>query len=413
VAANTTANGSYTMRWDAIITGAQCEGYFCFINRAREAVGVTNLPLHGTGWASLPPDFYPIQLSEANYTTDWKHWPATAMDAFLQSNSIAYPITFSATTDRNQTCYPTQKESCTGGCMLHEMSNVSDSYYRAFANTIAAAAVASPNGHNATPGTMMYFHPYIDTERDAAKKYPDSLAVDQDGVQQVYTRCALGTDRPLFVPTHTNSYGKLLKGYVPLTMDKYKLGGIYHDEFGGSAWAYTYNLWDNHSAVLDPVTKSITALPGNLKLLSRDWELGMMNDIKRRGGVLFMNGHPATDAWRHARFSVNLARWTHLYTPMQFTRNGATVFPDDDPKYNKSCVPFMHSNGWAEENPCRCIGRNILDQLDFGVLPFLYDGLFPAEKGGTVPGNSTERPNVLARIFPIIVAEIGAGIHER
>ena len=53
----------------------------------------------------------------------------------------------------------------------------------------------------------------------------------------------------------------------------------------------------------------------------REWELGMMNDIKRRGGVLFMNGHPATDAWRHARFSFNMVedtqahwgRWTHLY----------------------------------------------------------------------------------------------------
>lgn len=266
---------------------------------------------------------------------------------------------------------------------------------------------------------MMYFHPYIDTETNASKKYPDSLAVDQNGVQQVYARCALGTDRPLFIPTDTNSYGKVLNGYVPLTMDKYKMGGIYHDEFGGSAWAYTYNIWDNHSAVLDPVSKAITRLPGNLKLLSREWELGMMDDIKRRGGVLFMNGHPATDAWRHARFSVNLventnahwARWTHLYTPMQFTRNGATVFPDGDPKYNKSCVPFMHSNGWAEENPCRCIGRNILDQLDFGVLPFLYDGMFPAAKGGTIPGSAgSNRPNVLAKIFPIIVDEIGAGI---
>ena len=95
---------------------------------------------------------------------------------------------------------------------------------------------------------------------------------------------------------------------------------------------------------------------------------------------------------------------------MQFTRNGATVFPDGDPKYNKSCVPFMHSNGWAEENPCRCVGRNILDQLDFGVLPFLYDGMFPAEKGATIPGTGSKRPNVLAKIFPITVDEIGAGI---
>jgi hypothetical protein len=74
----------------------------------------------------------------------------------------------------------------------------------------------------------------------------------------------------------------------------------------------------------------------------------------------------------------------------------------------------VHSNGWAESNPCRCVGRNILDQLDFGVLPFLYDGMFPAPTSDTVPGSKGtglgQRPNVLKTIFPIIVSEIGAGI---
>jgi hypothetical protein len=55
---------------------------------------------------------------------------------------------------------------------------------------------------------MIYFHPYLDTELDAARKYPDSMAVDPKGTQQVYRRCAAGTDRPLFIPTLTNSYGK-------------------------------------------------------------------------------------------------------------------------------------------------------------------------------------------------------------
>jgi hypothetical protein len=345
VAANATGGG-YTMRWDAIFTDDQCDGYFCFINRAREAVGVTDMLLPGTGWMSLPPDWYPSQLTQANYTADWWQWPAASMDAFLQANSNAYPVAFVATTDRNMTCNPEQRQFCYGGCMLNELSPASDTYFERFASSIANAAAASPNGFNATRGTMMYFHPYIDTETDAASKYPDSLAVDQRGAQQVYRRCAAGTDRPLFVPTHTNSYGKMLNGYVPLAMDRYKLGGIYHDEFGGSSWAYTYNLWDNHSAVLDPVNKSILALPGNLKLLSREWELGMMNDIQKRGGVLFMNGQPATDAWRHARFSYNLvedtnahwARWTHLYTPLQFTRNGPSVFHDGDPKCEFSVI---------------------------------------------------------------------------
>jgi hypothetical protein len=50
------------------------------------------------------------------------------------------------------------------------------------------------------------------------------------------------------------------------------------------AWAYTFNQWDNHSAVIDPITKAVTALPGNIKLLSHEWELAMMNDIRQRDG---------------------------------------------------------------------------------------------------------------------------------
>lgn len=63
-------------------------------------------------------------------------------------------------------------------------------------------------------------------------------------------------------------YGRMLKAYVPKVMDDYKMGGVYHDEFGGSSWAYTFAQWDNHSAVLEPRTKAVDATPGNLKLLS-------------------------------------------------------------------------------------------------------------------------------------------------
>ena len=38
--------------------GGGCNGYFCFINRAREAVGSTALMIPGTGWMSLPPKWY-------------------------------------------------------------------------------------------------------------------------------------------------------------------------------------------------------------------------------------------------------------------------------------------------------------------------------------------------------------------
>ena len=82
------------------------------------------------------------------------------MDTFLQHNSIHYPIGFVAMTQRNQTCEPAELEFCYGGCFLHELPAASDQYFRDFGARIAAAAEASGGRWNATPGTMIYFHPY-------------------------------------------------------------------------------------------------------------------------------------------------------------------------------------------------------------------------------------------------------------
>ena len=56
-AAKTAAPGD-----DDATGGGGCSGYFCFINRAREAVGSTALVIPGTGWMSLPPKWYTISL---------------------------------------------------------------------------------------------------------------------------------------------------------------------------------------------------------------------------------------------------------------------------------------------------------------------------------------------------------------
>ena len=42
----------------------------------------------------------------------------------------------------------------------------------------------------------------------------------------------------------------------------------------------------------------------------------------------------------------------------------------------------------------------MLDHLDYGVLPHLCDGLFP----------KSSQENILARMFPITVTEIGPGL---
>ena len=67
--------------------------------------------------------------------------------------------------------------------------------------------------------------------------------------------------------------------------------------------------------------------------------------------------------------------WTHLFTPIALTRYGGQR-KDLDPKYNSTCrAPLTLSD---------CLGRDVYDHLDYGVLPYLYDGLFSNSTNETI-----------------------------
>ena len=53
-------------------------------------------------------------------------------------------------------------------------------------------------------------------------------------------------------------------------------------------------------------------------------------------------------------------------------------------------------------NLSSCVGQNINDHLDYGVLPFLYDGLF----------FNSSTPTILSEMFPITAHRIGNGFVE-
>ena len=231
----------YEMRWDAFVTADAegCSGYFCMINRAREAVGSTLVQLPGNGlMGSFAPEWYPVTLLEANYTAQWWNWTDQEVGAFLAHNSLKYPIAFGSWLDRGSNCRPAVREMCFGACVLHEMPQDVDRYLRTLVPKIRAAA---PYSGGLDPKVTMYFHPYINTERGAIDMYPDSLVTSRDGAPQAYTNCtanggAFGNcslsaggciDEPMLFPALRNSYGETLRGYVSLAMDKYDLDGIY------------------------------------------------------------------------------------------------------------------------------------------------------------------------------------------
>eukprot|EP01052_Picozoa_sp_SAG31_P033612 SAG31_NODE_3822_length_3852_cov_2.137490_2_plen_255_part_00 len=173
-----------------------------------------------------------------------------------------------------------------------------------------------------------------------------------------------------------------------------------HDEFGGSAVTYTYGHWDGHSALLDPVTKTLVALVGSLKLLSADIELAILDKVKkhRHDARMFLNGAATTREWmKQARgtamhFVENgeawHGYWPQLFTPLQLNRYGGNIH-DPDPKYDPNgSIPMALD-----------VFTNVLEHLDHGVLSFGYDGLF----------RNDPRRTCYTAMFPITVVEIGPG----
>ena len=92
--------------------------------------------------------------------------------------------------------------------------------------------------------------------------------------------------------------------------------------------------------------------------------------------------HFAENSMAHRAFSVQ------IYTPMMLSRPFFQT-ADDDPLYNTPSDPRLCTS--------------VLQHLDFGVLTFGYDGLFPNSSA------SGRHESVFEKSFPITVVELGNG----
>jgi hypothetical protein len=223
-----------------------------------------------------------------------------------------------------------------------------------------------------------------------------------------------------------------------MAVDKaFELGmhGVYHDEASVTATGYTYSLWDNHTAMLDPITKAVVGLPGAIALIRRFHKVKLMERIVgQHGGVLLMNGGelvscaclppmessvclpaaclpvalvslrlraqladatalltaPITRTFREAALraspgsvvsfvegeNINGMLWTHLFTSVGQTREaGRNYSPDLDWRYNATGIACQNESN-AEKQPASCLGRSLVDLLDSGTLPLINGRMF-------------------------------------
>ena len=295
--------------------------------------------------------------------------------------------------------------NCHGSCFVHDLPPAEEAALRTIVNRTLAA--------DPSKSVLLYYHSYISTETNASAKYADSIVTNSSGQQVVYERCDPRSDYPLFYGTGGNAYGRELEAYF---LKALSLGftGIYHDEFCASNTGYTFSEWDGRSAALDPATGAIARKLGHLCLLTQAHEMKLANIIRDAGGQMTFNGQPSTRTWRNFAQRGGAAgasggallhevedseesrtMFTHLHTPIALLRYGGAT-KDLNPKYNSTCGPAVVG---PRKNMTACVGRNTAAHLDYGVAPYLYDGLWP--KGSD---------NIMQHYFPLEAPlRVGAG----
>ncbi|HPA17925.1 MAG TPA: sugar-binding protein [Verrucomicrobiae bacterium] len=146
--------------------------------------------------------------------------------------------------------------------------------------------------------TSIYFHCYIDSEENAAAKFPDARVLRSDGSHADYGQPFYG----IFFPTEGNAYGRAIRRNVDIILDDIKADGVYWDELEYSAYAYHYGEpWDGCSADIDATTMKIRRLKSSVTLLSQPWRVALIKEIMARGPFI-ANGQPRTRTVARLKF---------------------------------------------------------------------------------------------------------------
>jgi hypothetical protein len=293
---------SYTVRWS--IYPCLHGDYWRFINRVRADWGVNGLTANGP-WAFLPPERY------AREDTD-----IVALGEYLDRGGQCGVLTSGGWTYRKPTDDPPWI-----GFGAAVFNQPFDDYRASLKHCIQNFKAARPD----IP-VLVYVHCFLNSPQTPEQKEQlrDSWVTGPDGEQTVRGWSRTYPPTPQVYPTTSNSFGRAFTRTVDRIMDELGADGIYQDEsnHGGREW--TYNAWDQHSAMIDPATHRITALVGHVTLLSSEYRIGLHRHVRERGGLQVANGQPCLmaenrdDFPRFVEAQQNLCRAaeTHLYSPL-------------------------------------------------------------------------------------------------
>jgi hypothetical protein len=233
--------------------------------------------------------------------------------------------------------------------------------------------------------TLHYFHCFIDVlpYMDKSGKYDADKTLTPSGKQADYRNPNL----PLFQPTLTNEWGKMQQKRLEILIDKYKVDGIYWDEFADSAANYHYGEpWDGVSGDIDPRTHKLIRTKTSISLLSMPWRVKMVDMITSKGKRLIVNGGGAKSETMMKLFNKNRV--------MGFVETGSIT----SLIRSQLSTPIGLGDHLTERNETDCY-RNMVEFLKYGALYYwYYVGIRPIT-----------HKTLTSYMFPITPVEIGNG----
>lgn len=413
------ADQTYTAEW-AVYSLESALGHadvkWAFANRLREDLGVNVVTLRGGATlASWETEI----LAAGNWTTPncnmtppargagssmcFPAWSDDVLRDFVRYQGVERGHVISTIARQSTTWHKCGDPSapvrdyCYGSCAVaRQYSNVTADYYSRLVSSLKRIEYKG--------ASLLYIHPFISNERNAAVKYATDRQLDASGAQV----CDYAGE---FIGTMHNAYGKQLLALVELAMTKppHGLGfsGIYMDESSYGVTPLDYNPLhsDGHSAIIDRDTFSIVRNVSFVPLLFQELQSAMFSAVTERGGALVANSFPTTRTMMEASVANSVLHfvetsakgremWGWTSTPLGLAK---ALFQggDPDPRYaNVSGRPV--DNLWAD--------------LDFGALTYYYDALLPNVSGWR--GGSPSSPplaNIMQHLFPITPVELGPG----
>jgi hypothetical protein len=264
-------NETYTLRWSVYPVASL--DYFDFINLVRQDWGANYTTLGAWWWGFHPPTVLKMPLEELraklnrqgiNYATIGGGW----VDASKDKHRIGFG------------------------------TGVMDDYWADYRKSVREAG---DKLRLARPGikVMAYYDTQRDTSEGDHERFKDSWLTDAKGNQLSTEWSGQYSLTYSTVATLDNSYGKAMLKVAEQYFSDMKLDGIYWDEMENVAFGVpllTYNIFDGHSAILNPKTFTIEREVGNTALLGEGHRLAVIDIVKKHNGVLLGNGPTGTKA---------------------------------------------------------------------------------------------------------------------